>query len=161
MSTPVFRRDTRFTTVQRFRSLTFLPHNCEIEVYTCPVQNHANHPVGMESMAGGIEEAKSARRGIEREGWIRVESESRVQDDARDTRAAVDATLERKSGVGLPPPDTGYRGRLRPSPPRESAARFSWDASMRRASLAHDHFAGGRLSSSRQMSLAFFVSRRT
>lgn len=119
MSTPVFRRDTRFTTVQRFRSLTFLPHNCEIEVYTCPVQNHANHPVGMESMAGGIEEAKSARRGIEREGWIRVESESRVQDDARDTRAAVDATLERKSGVGLPPPDTGRRGRLRPSLPRE------------------------------------------
>lgn len=84
-----------------------------------------------------------------------------MQNDARDTRAAVDATLERKSGVGLPPPDAGRRGRLRPSPPRESAARFSWDASMRRASLAHDHFASGRAPSSRRMSLASFVSRRT
>lgn len=110
----------------------------------------------MESMA-----SRSARRGIEREGWIRVESSRRVQNDARDTRAAVDATLERKSGVGLPPPDAGRRGRLRPSPPRESAARFSWDASMRRASLAHDHFASGRAPSSRRMSLASFVSRRT
>lgn len=52
-------------------------------------------------------------------------------------------------------PDVGGACALRR---HESAARFSWDASMRRASLAHDHFASGRVSSSRQMSLAFFVS---
>lgn len=73
----------------------------------------------MESMALAGGEERASRR----EGWIRVESSPspsrRVQNDARDTRAAVDATLERKSGVGLPPPDAGRRGRLRPSPPRE------------------------------------------
>lgn len=56
--------------------------------------------------------SKSARReGMEREGWIRVESGWTTT--RHDSRAAVDATLERKSGVGLPPPDVGGACALR------------------------------------------------